>query len=61
VDQDRPVAFDGPSKRLIVRQGGDVRISSWYSTEDTNPSDEAQAFARSWEGIEDLLVCATKK
>jgi hypothetical protein len=61
VDQGRAIAFDGPSKRLIVRQGDDVLTSSWYFPDDKNPSDEAQAFVRTWENVQALLMCATKK
>ncbi|KGQ20384.1 hypothetical protein LF41_921 [Lysobacter dokdonensis DS-58] len=61
VDQGRAIAFDGPSKRLIVRQGDDVLTSSWYSSDDNSPSDEAQAFVRTWENVQALLMCAAKK
>lgn len=61
IDQDRPIAFDGPSKQLTVRQGDSFRTSSWYSPEGTNRSDEAQAFARSWEKVQAFLMCPSKK
>lgn len=58
---DGSIAFDGPSKRLRVRQESDERTSYWMTPEGANASDEAKAFVRAWEEIEGVLKCGTQR